>query len=74
MEYCTLAAFHSMRKVWGAPSQLPGSKTFSSEVTAVRAYRAPPPDLVLKLFEHKGSLEEYRTYKNNLVFLVADGD
>jgi hypothetical protein len=34
----------------------------------------PPPDLVLKLFEHKGSLEEYRTYKNNLVFMVADAD
>lgn len=34
----------------------------------------PPPDLVLKLFEHKGSLEEYRTYKNNVVFLVADVD
>ena len=35
---------------------------------------ATPPDLVLKLFEHKGSMEEYRTYKNNLVFLVADED
>jgi predicted AAA+ superfamily ATPase len=34
----------------------------------------PPPDLVLKLFEHKGSLEEYRTYKNNVVFLLADAD
>lgn len=33
-----------------------------------------PPDLVVKLFEHKGSMEEYRTYKNNLVFLVADED
>jgi len=35
---------------------------------------AAPPDLVLKLFEHKGSMEEYRTYKNNLIFLVADED
>jgi hypothetical protein len=35
---------------------------------------SPPPDLVLKLFEHKGSLEEYRTYKNNVVFLLADAD
>jgi len=35
---------------------------------------ATPSDLVLKLFEHKGSMEEYRTYKNNLVFLVADED
>ena len=35
---------------------------------------ATPPDLVLKLFEHKGSMEEYRTYKNNVLFLVADED
>ena len=35
---------------------------------------SPPPDLVLKLFEHKGSLEEYRTYKNNVVFLLSDAD
>jgi Protein of unknown function (DUF499) len=35
---------------------------------------SPPTDLVLKLFEHKGSLEEYRTYKNNVVFLLADAD
>jgi len=33
-----------------------------------------PPDLVAKIFEHKGTLQEYRTYKNNLVFLVADAD
>jgi len=33
-----------------------------------------PPDLVVKLFEHAGSAEGYRTYKNNLIFLVADTD
>lgn len=44
----------------------------AASVTATAA--ATPPDLVLKLFEHKGSMEEYRTYKNNLVFLVADQD
>jgi hypothetical protein len=42
--------------------------------SAIAAHAVPPPDLVLKLFEHKGSLEEYRTYKNNLLFLVADAD
>jgi hypothetical protein len=42
--------------------------------SAKAAQAVPPPDLVVKLFEHKGSLEEYRTYKNNLVFLVADAD
>ncbi len=44
----------------------------AANVTAADA--ATPPDLVVKLFEHKGSMEEYRTYKNNLVFLVADED
>jgi hypothetical protein len=38
------------------------------------AQAAMPPELVLKIFERKGSLEEYRTYKNNVVFLVADED
>lgn len=31
-----------------------------------------PPELVLKIFERAGTLEGYRTYKNNLLFLVAD--
>lgn len=33
-----------------------------------------PPELVVKIFDHAGSLEGYRTFKNNLVFLVADAD
>lgn len=33
-----------------------------------------PPELVLKLFEHTGTQEGYRTYKNNVFFLVTDGD
>jgi hypothetical protein len=33
-----------------------------------------PPELVLKIFEHSGTQEGYRTYKNNLVFLVAAED
>ncbi len=35
---------------------------------------AAPPDLVVRLFNHTGAQEGYRTYKNNLVFLVADQD
>ena len=38
------------------------------------AQAGAPPELVLKIFERKGTLEEYRTYKNNLVFLIADED
>ena len=33
-----------------------------------------PPDLVRKIFDHAGSLEGYRRFKNNLLFLVADDD
>lgn len=33
-----------------------------------------PPALVEKLFNHAGTLEGYRTYKNNVLFLVADED
>ncbi len=31
-----------------------------------------PPELVLKLFNHAGSAEGFRLYKNNVLFLVAD--
>lgn len=30
------------------------------------------PELVLKIFEHAGTQEGYRRYKNNVLFLVAD--
>jgi len=33
-----------------------------------------PPELVLKIFERTGVSEGYRTFKNNLLFLVADKD
>jgi hypothetical protein len=32
------------------------------------------PDLIVRLFEHAGSMEGYRSYKNNVVFLDADAD
>jgi len=33
-----------------------------------------PPELVQKIFDHSGTMEGYRTYKNNVLFLVADKD
>ena len=36
--------------------------------------RPEPPDLVRKLFAHAGISESHRTFKNNVVFLVADAD
>jgi len=35
---------------------------------------AAPPDLVRKIFDHAGSLEGYRRFGNNVLFLVADED
>lgn len=56
-------------------AQLPKLVVLHYDADSVKATdAATPPDLVVKLFEHKGSMEEYRTYKNNLVFLVADED
>jgi len=56
-------------------AQLPKLVVVHYDAASVKATDASkPPDLVVKLFEHKGTMEEYRTYKNNLVFLVADED
>ncbi len=33
-----------------------------------------PPELVVKIFDHAGTQEGFRTYKNNVLFLVADDD
>ncbi len=42
---------------------------------AIAATENPaPPDLIVRLFNHTGAQEGYRTFKNNLVFLVADRD
>lgn len=40
-------------------------------VTGV-ASKTAPPELVQRIFDRAGSLEGYRTYKNNVLFLVAD--
>src|SRR5208337_1317207 len=56
-------------------AQAPKLVVIHYDAATVKATEATiPPDLVLKLFEHKGSMEEYRTYKNNLMFLLADAD
>jgi len=56
-------------------AQVPKLAVIHYDAASIKATEAAtPPDLVLKLFEHKGSMEEYRTYKNNVLFLVADGD
>jgi len=44
------------------------------DAATARAGDAAPPDLVSRIFDHAGSSEGYRTYKNNVLFLVADAD
>ena len=44
------------------------------DAAATSAGAGAPPDLLTKIFDHAGSLEGYRTFKNNVVFLVADED
>lgn len=46
----------------------------AASTTAQQAEEEGPPDLVIKIFEHAGTQEGYRTYKNNVLFLVADSD
>lgn len=42
------------------------------DATTSDANATHPPELVRKIFNHAGTLEGYRTYKNNLLFLLAD--
>lgn len=44
------------------------------DATTSTAGDPAPPDLARRLFDHAGSLEGYRAYKNNVLFLVADKD
>ncbi len=44
------------------------------DAATVTAGQDAPPELVQKIFDHSGSMEGYRTYKNNVLFLVADAD
>ena len=38
------------------------------------AAESEPPDLVRHIYEYTGAMESFRTFQNNLVFLVADAD
>jgi hypothetical protein len=44
------------------------------DAVQIDASTTEPPDLVRRLYEHAGALEAFRTYQNNVMFLVADVD
>lgn len=44
------------------------------EACSTSAGITTPPDLVRKIYEFSGTLESFRKFQNNLIFLVADQD
>lgn len=44
------------------------------DAVKIEAAATEPPDLVRKLYEHTGALESFRSFQNNVMFLVADAD
>lgn len=53
---------------------LPKVAILHYDAAAVTADAPGPPDLALKIAEHAGALEGYRRFRNNVLFLVADGE
>jgi len=44
------------------------------DAATVTAVKPEPPELLVKLFTYSGAMQGFRTYKNNLLFLVADAE
>jgi hypothetical protein len=42
------------------------------EACSVSINNSAPPDMVRKIYEYSGTLESFRKYQNNLIFLVTD--
>lgn len=53
-------------------AKLPKLVVVHYDAASATAADPAPPDLVRKLFDYSGTLEGYRNYKNNVLFLVAD--
>ncbi len=55
-------------------ADLPKLAIMHFDAVKVKADEAAPPDLVRKIYEYTGTLESFRAYQNNVIFLVADAD
>ena len=55
-------------------ADLPKLAIMHFDAVKVKADDPAPPDLVRKIYEYAGTLESFRSYQNNVVFLVADAD
>ncbi len=55
-------------------ADLPKLALMQFEAVKIGAGDAEPPALVRRIYEYKGAMDSFRTYQNNIVFLVADTD
>ncbi len=55
-------------------ADLPKLAIMHFDAVKVKADDATPPDLLRKIYEYAGTLESFRVYQNNVIFLVADTD
>jgi hypothetical protein len=55
-------------------ADLPKLAIMHFEAVKAGAAEGTPPDLVRKIYEYTGVMETFRTYQNNVIFLVADAD
>ncbi len=55
-------------------ADLPKLVILHFDAVKASAAESEPPDLVRRLYEYSGAMESFRTYQNNLVFLVADAN
>ena len=53
---------------------LPKLVVLHYDAATVTAAEPAPPELVRKIADYAGTLEAYRRFRNNLAFLVADGE
>ena len=55
-------------------ADLPKLALMQFEAVKIGAGDTEPPALVRRIYEYKGAMDSFRTYQNNVVFLVADAD
>ena len=55
-------------------ADLPKLAIMHFDAVKVTATTDEPPELVQRIFQYSGSMEAFRNYQNNVVFLVADAD
>lgn len=55
-------------------ADLPKLAIMHFDAVKISAATEEPPELIQRIFQYSGSMEAFRNYQNNLIFLVADAD